>query len=308
MDWQYVRQLAIAQLESLKRAGVEQMPRCDRPGPQPESCEAAREASPSGSANSSGGPASSHVSGKSAAGSPDRQSGEPAARAVYDQPAPLFVMPERTLLDNDQVNPVLLSKEERCQALEQLRQKVAACTLCPELVSNRTQTVFGVGHPQPRLCFFGEAPGVDEDLQGEPFVGRAGELLNRMIAACTLRRDDVYILNVLKCRPPNNRAPLPHETENCRPFFEQQLEILHPEFICCLGASAAQALLKTNVPVSRLRGQLHTWRWAKVVVTYHPAYLLRSPQQKFAAWEDLKLLMREMGIPIPDRPAGGARR
>jgi DNA polymerase len=134
-------------------------------------------------------------------------------------------------------------------------------------------------------------------------VGRAGQLLNRMIEACTLRRQDVYILNVLKCRPPDNRTPEATEVDNCRPFFERQLELLHPEFICCLGSVAAHALLKTTVPVGRLRGKIHQYGWAKVVVTYHPAYLLRSPDQKKAAWEDMKLLMREMGLTIPDRYA-----
>ncbi len=205
------------------------------------------------------------------------------------------------------IPPVSLPVSERCEALRQLNEQVRACTKCAELVRNRTQTVFGVGNPAPRLCFFGEAPGADEDRLGEPFVGRAGELLNRMIAACTLRREEVYILNVLKCRPPNNRAPTWPEVENCRAFFERQLEILRPEFICCLGVWAAQALLGTSRPVGKLRGTVHTWRWAKVIVTYHPAYLLRNPSQKFAAWEDLKLLMKEMGISIPERPPGRNR-
>ncbi len=187
------------------------------------------------------------------------------------------------------------------QALEVLRHEVSGCTRCPVLVKNRTQTVFGVGNPKTRLCFLGEAPGADEDRQGEPFVGRAGELLNKMITACTLRREDIYILNVLKCRPPDNRPPAPDEVENCRPFFERQLEILAPEYICCLGASAAQSLLKTTTPVGKLRGKIHTWKSSKVVVTYHPAYLLRSPNQKKAAWEDLQILMHDMGIKIPER-------
>jgi DNA polymerase len=151
------------------------------------------------------------------------------------------------------------------------------------------------------VCFLGEAPGADEDRQGEPFVGRAGQLLTKMIEACTLKREDVYILNVLKCRPPDNRTPEPDEIENCRPFFERQLELLQPEFICCLGAVAARGLLQTNTPVGKLRGRLHSYKSAKVIVTYHPAYLLRSPDQKRAAWEDLQLLMREMGLQVPDK-------
>jgi DNA polymerase len=194
-----------------------------------------------------------------------------------------------------------LSLADQLGELRSLQATVAACTKCPVLVQNRSQTVFGVGSPQARVCFLGEAPGADEDRQGEPFVGRAGQLLTKMIEACTLKREDVYILNILKCRPPDNRTPSPDEVENCRPFFERQLELLQPEFICCLGAVAAQGLLQTNTPVGKLRGRLHSYKSAKVIVTYHPAYLLRSPEQKRAAWDDLKLLMREMGLNPPDR-------
>jgi DNA polymerase len=182
--------------------------------------------------------------------------------------------------------------------LDGLCEQVRACRLCAELAAQRTQTVFGVGNPQARLCFFGEAPGADEDRVGEPFVGRAGQLLDKIIAACTLRRQDVYILNTIKCRPPENRNPLPEEIDRCRPFFEQQLEIIRPEFICCLGLVAAAALLETKQTLGRLRGQLHSWRWAKVLVTYHPAYLLRNPPAKRQVWEDMQLLMREMGIEL----------
>jgi DNA polymerase len=167
------------------------------------------------------------------------------------------------------------------------------------LAGQRTQTVFGVGNPNTRLCFLGEAPGADEDRLGEPFVGRAGQLLDRIIEACTLKRDEVYILNVLKCRPPGNRAPLPDEVANCRRFFERQLEILQPEFLCCLGATAAQSLLQTTRSLGQLRGKLHDYRGIRVVVTYHPAYLLRYPEAKRATWEDMKLLMQEMGLPLP---------
>lgn len=177
-----------------------------------------------------------------------------------------------------------------------LSQEVAGCTKCGVLAQHRTQTVFGVGNPVPRLCFFGEAPGADEDRIGEPFVGKAGQLLDKMIQACTLSRSEVYILNVLKCRPPENRLPDPAEVANCRPFFERQLEILQPEFICCLGACAAQALLETTQSVGRLRGRFYDYRGAQVLCTYHPAYLLRTPDAKRAAWDDLKILMQAMGI------------
>jgi DNA polymerase len=186
-------------------------------------------------------------------------------------------------------------------ALDRVRSEVVHCTLCHELATTRTQTVFGTGNPRARLCFLGEAPGADEDRLGEPFVGAAGQLLNKIIEACTLKREDVYILNVLKCRPPQNRTPLPEETANCRAYFERQLEIIRPEFICCLGAVACQALLRTTQSVGRLRGRFHDYRGIRVMVTYHPAYLLRSPDKKRDTWEDMKMLMHEMGIQLPGR-------
>ena len=182
--------------------------------------------------------------------------------------------------------------------LEALRGEVAACTRCAELASTRTQTVFGVGNPQARLCFLGEAPGADEDLQGEPFVGRAGQLLTKIIEACKLSRTDVYILNVLKCRPPGNRTPAPEEADNCRGFLDRQLEIIRPEFICCLGAVAAQSLLRTTVTISRLRGQWFEYRGSTVICTFHPSYLLRNPSAKKDVWEDMKRLMERMGMPV----------
>lgn len=187
-------------------------------------------------------------------------------------------------------------------SLAVLQQEVAGCTLCGELARTRTQTVFGVGDPQARLCFLGEAPGADEDRQGQPFVGRAGQLLNKIIEACRLRREDVYILNILKCRPPGNRNPAPDEASNCRRFLDRQLELVNPEYICCLGAVAAQNLLATTEAIGRMRGKLLEYRAGsraiKVVCTYHPAYLLRNPSAKKYCWDDMKLLMREMGTPV----------
>ncbi|HEX7448717.1 MAG TPA: uracil-DNA glycosylase, partial [Pirellulales bacterium] len=159
-----------------------------------------------------------------------------------------------------------------------------------------------------RLCFMGEAPGADEDAQGEPFVGRAGQLLNKIIEACTLRREDVYILNTIKCRPPQNRNPLPDEVANCREYLNRQLEIIRPEFICCLGAVAAQALLNTDLSIGRMRKRFFDYRGARVLCTYHPAYLLRNPAAKKDVWEDMQLLMREMGIKVGDRGQGTGNR
>jgi DNA polymerase len=186
----------------------------------------------------------------------------------------------------------------RAPSLEVLAKEVAPCTRCEELARTRTQTVFGVGDPHARLCFLGEAPGADEDKQGEPFVGRAGQLLNKIIEACRMKREDVYICNILKCRPPGNRNPLPAEASNCRGFLDRQLELVSPEFICCLGSVAAQNLLGTQQTIGKLRGTVHSYRNCKVVCTYHPAYLLRNPAAKKDTWEDMKLLMHEMGIEL----------
>ena len=190
----------------------------------------------------------------------------------------------------------------QAKRLRVIEQEVAACQLCPELVKNRSQTVFGVGNPDARLCFMGEAPGADEDIQGIPFVGRAGKLLTQIIEGSGLRRDDVYILNTLKCRPPGNRNPLPEEVSHCSGFLARQLEVINPEFICCLGAVAAQNLLGTSESIGRLRGRFHPLDGYQVLCTYHPAYLLRNPSAKRQVWEDMKILLKEMGLPIPEKP------
>jgi uracil-DNA glycosylase family 4 len=171
---------------------------------------------------------------------------------------------------------------------EQLRAAVAACRRC-ELHQTRTQTVFGVGNPGARWMFIGEAPGQEEDRQGEPFVGRAGQLLNAMIRALGMRREDVFIANVLKCRPPGNRDPRPAEAASCRRFLERQVELVAPTLVIAVGRIAAQDLLATETPIAKLRGKVHSFgakSWP-LVVTYHPAYLLRSPGEKRKAWQDL---------------------
>ncbi len=194
-----------------------------------------------------------------------------------------------------------LSRRERQGHLDELNLRVAACQKCDELCSTRTQTVFGVGNPAARLVFLGEAPGADEDRLGEPFVGRAGKLLDKIIEACTLRREDVYILNILKCRPPGNRNPTETESANCDAFLQAQIDILQPEFLCCLGSVAAKNLLKTQAPIGKLRGKFHDWRQIKVLATYHPAYLLRNPSAKADVWSDMQFLMKAMGIKLPKK-------
>ena len=187
--------------------------------------------------------------------------------------------------------------EDRAASLALVAQDVARCTRCAELARTRKQTVFGVGNPHARLVFLGEAPGADEDRLGEPFVGRAGKLLTDMIEkGMRLKRADVYICNILRCRPPENRTPLPEEAGNCRRWLDVQLAIIRPEFICCLGACAAQNLLNTAESIGRLRGRIHQYQGARVICTYHPAYLLRNPAAKRQTWEDLQMLMHEMGF------------
>jgi DNA polymerase len=194
-----------------------------------------------------------------------------------------------------------LSEPERRQALEVLATTVSQCSRCGELAATRTQTVFGVGNIEPELCFIGEAPGADEDAQGEPFVGAAGQLLNRIIAACGMKREEVYICNILKCRPPGNRTPLPNEAANCREYLDKQLELIRPKYICALGACAAQNLLGTTMSIGRLRGQFQNYKGIPVLCTYHPAYLLRSPDKKRDVWEDMQKLLMRMGRPIPKK-------
>jgi DNA polymerase len=171
---------------------------------------------------------------------------------------------------------------------EALRATVAACQRC-ELHETRTQTVFGVGNPKARWMFIGEAPGAEEDRQGEPFVGRAGQLLTSMIRALGLRREDVFIANVVKCRPPGNRDPKPSEAVSCRTFLERQVALVNPTLVVAVGRIAAQNLLATETPIAKLRGKVHAFgsRSWPLLVTYHPAYLLRSPAEKRKSWQDL---------------------
>ena len=179
-----------------------------------------------------------------------------------------------------------------------IQAEVAGCTRCQELADTRTQTVFGVGNPCAEICFVGEAPGADEDERGEPFVGRAGQLLTKIIEACRLTREDVFILNVLKCRPPNNRTPLPPEVKNCRGYLDRQLAIIRPKYICCLGGVAAQTLLETDRTIGQLRGKFHEYRGIPVMCTYHPAYLLRNPAAKREVWDDMKKLLAQLGVTL----------
>jgi len=181
--------------------------------------------------------------------------------------------------------------------LETIHGELGACQRC-KLAGQRQHIVFGAGSAHTRLVFVGEGPGYEEDRQGLPFVGAAGQLLSKIIAAIKLSRDEVYICNIIKCRPPENRNPAPEEIKACFPFLERQLAVIQPEFICALGSFAAQTLLNTSAPISRLRGAFHDYHGIKVLPTYHPAYLLRNPAKKRDVWEDMQMLMQALGTPI----------
>ncbi len=247
----------IQRLESLQRAGVTHLPKAPKRTATPRMEDAAETARTLARSASEGG-----------------------------EPAPSLAL---------RASVASAAADPRSAALAEVAGEVAACTRCAELARTRTQTVFGVGNPYTRLVFCGEAPGADEDRLGEPFVGRAGQLLTDVIVkGMKMRRQDVYILNILRCRPPGNRTPLPVEAANCREYLDRQLAIIQPEFICCLGAVAAQNLLGSDLSIGRLRGRVHDYHGIKVVCTYHPAYLLRNPDAKRFVWDDIKLLMAEM--------------
>ncbi len=201
---------------------------------------------------------------------------------------------------------VSLPKEEKAHRgirsksdlLDELKNSIGDCRRC-RLYEERNNIVFGTGNPESDIMFVGEAPGRDEDMQGIPFVGRAGKLLTEMIRAMGFKRDDIYIANIIKCRPPQNRNPINDEIEMCEPFLIRQIEIINPGVIIALGTFAAQTLLKTEEKISQLRGNFHYYREIKLMPTFHPAYLLRNPGKKKESWTDLKKVLKEIGLPVP---------
>jgi DNA polymerase len=285
-----MRRIVVDRLESLQQAGVMQLPRRELLAP------AAGIASPVTEPVAAESTAHPVMNGAAAASKPiiadvakEERLKKTTSQSAGRSDGSLFEAAEEQSAGREFGN---------VKTLDILQQLVAGCTRCGELAHTRNQTVFGVGNPNARLCFLGEAPGADEDRLGEPFVGRAGQLLTKIIEACKMNRKDVYILNMIKCRPPGNRNPLPTELANCRGYLERQLDLIDPEFICCCGAVAAQNLLNTTLSIGKLRGKIHNYRGIKVVCTYHPAFLLRSPAFKKETWEDMKFLMREMGMEI----------
>jgi DNA polymerase len=216
-----------------------------------------------------------------------------AATAIAEEVVDVRTAPASTPL------PVIGDKNA---ALSVIREEIGDCTRC-RLSKGRKQIVFGVGNIDADIMFVGEGPGADEDEQGEPFVGRAGQLLNNMITAMGIRREDVYIANVVKCRPPGNRTPERDECDTCGPFLMQQIETVKPKIVVALGAVAAKYLLGINDSMTNLRGRIYDFKDTKLAVTYHPAYLLRDPRQKAEAWKDLQMVMRHLGLKVPTKQA-----
>jgi uracil-DNA glycosylase len=222
----------------------------------------------------------------------------PAAPVVRELPPELAVpMPKPVSFDALAPLPLqIIAPAERAAALEAVRAEIGDCTRCPLAYAGRHKIVFADGDPNARLMFVGEGPGADEDATGLPFVGKAGQLLNNMITAMGLKREEVYIANIVKCRPPGNRTPEPVEANTCSPFLLKQIDIVRPQVIVALGGTAATYLLGVKQSLSSLRGRWHSTRGAKLAVTYHPAFLLRDPRQKGEAWKDLQMVMAEMGL------------
>jgi len=232
-----------------------------------------------------------------------------SATTYFDlEPAALNLPPELAVpmpkpVSFDELVPLtndILPVAARASALQAVRADIGDCTRCPLAYAGRHTVVFADGDPSARLMFVGEGPGADEDASGLPFVGKAGQLLNNMIAAMGLKREEVYIANIVKCRPPGNRTPEPVEANTCSQFLIRQIDIVRPQVIVALGATAATYLLGVRQSLSSLRGRWHSSRGAKVAVTYHPAFLLRDPRQKGEAWKDLQMVMADLGL----KPAG----
>jgi uracil-DNA glycosylase len=226
---------------------------------------------------------------------------EAAPALVPDAPA---VISEETAIPPRKPFPAppevggIVAPADRAAALRVIQEEIGDCTRC-ELHKGRNKIVFGDGDPAARLMFVGEGPGADEDAQGLPFVGKAGQLLNNMIGAMGIKREEVYIANVVKCRPPGNRTPEPAEAHTCSPFLFRQIDVVRPEVLVALGATAATYLLGQRQPLAGLRGRVHSLRGTRLIVTYHPAYLLRDPRQKKEAWTDLQIAMKELGLKPP---------
>ena len=298
------RRALIQQLEGLRRAGVTHWKRIEpifstpKPTTRPEHTQTAQSAAPRTGAPRNLDHSASHSPPAmlSAQATPvsDRSAAVVTKSTVVAQTAvaPPIMAPRPPF------QPLDLPLVDRVAGLAALAERVKNCTRCQELVATRTKTVFGVGNPQAKILFLGEAPGADEDAQGEPFVGKSGKLLNDIIKACRIQREEIYICNVIRCRPPGNRQPATEEAGNCREYLDGQIAHVNPEYIVCWGTCAAQNLLGTTENIGKLRRKFFTYGRAKVLCTYHPAYLLRNPAAKKDVWEDIQMLFLDMGIDL----------
>ena len=295
----------IAQLlRHLQAAGVTHVPRVELPKPSP-----AAKAAPAGkAAPATGRPAAatparpttvaaakSKVATATQVGEPKRSSTSVmSAQEIQADSGRPEMLPEVKLM----MSQSLTTHQARTDALCALAKSVAACKRCDELATRRKQTVFGVGNASAKIMFIGEAPGAEEDAQGEPFVGPAGQLLDKIIVASTLKREDLYICNILRCRPPGNRNPLPQEASNCREYLDAQIHVVQPKYIVCWGTVAAQNLLNVTEAVGKLRGRMFDYNGIQVMCTYHPSYLLRNPAAKKQVWDDMKFFMKHLGVEL----------
>ena len=295
-----LRRAVIQHLEGFQRAGLTHWKRIAPlvvETPQPVALTASTGARPHHVDASPGSSLSSHS--PSAPSLPSRAEVMPAARPNKSSTASTGAVASAPVVSACATfQPLNLPRGERVSQLSVLAERVAACVRCQELASTRKQTVFGVGNPEAKILFIGEAPGADEDAQGEPFVGRAGQLMNDIITACRMKREDIYICNVLRCRPPGNRLPSPEEAGNCREYLDGQIALVNPEYIVCWGSTAAKNLLASEETIGKLRGRFFEYGRAKVLCTYHPSYLLRNPAAKKDVWEDMKLLFKDMGVDL----------
>jgi uracil-DNA glycosylase len=302
------------ELESLARAGLDRVPASANPPgpPRPAATDAAREGArterrvepASLAAEKSGYPASAPATQIPSTADLEQQAA--AMTRPPREPQPPVAAPPSSLLGPLFKEPGFDTPPvpacDRPALLTSLAAVVAQCRKCAYLAETRTQTVFGAGPAETRLMFIGEAPGADEDRQGKPFVGRAGQLLTDMITkGMGLSRDEVFIANVLKCRPPENRTPTLEEMDHCTGYLERQIAIIRPEFICLLGRVALQGLLKSDSSMGKARGKWYYYKGIPTIATYHPSYLLRKPDAKRDVWEDLQMLMKEMGLKPPER-------
>ena len=303
MDLATLRRAVIRRLDADRRAGLSHLPRgeafaltvsAEQPAREPAEPTAAPPGGETGDGDAGRRPPDAAAERFAAGMKNDLAAAAPAPAPVQPAAAALF----GTDGDGGRAERSDAPPERRAAVLATLSETVSRCTRCAELAATRRHTVFGAGNPSAAILFLGEAPGAEEDATGEPFVGRAGQLLDDIIAACRLKREEIYICNVLKCRPPGNRNPAPAEAANCREYLDAQIRTVDPDYIVCWGSVPSQALLGTKQGIGKLRQRFFEHGRAKVACTYHPSYLLRKPSAKKDVWADMKWLFADMGVTL----------